>query len=119
MTQSDGNFHPGVGPGSRWASIFTTFTRIILPLVKPAVATIMILQFLNSWNEFILALILISDNAMKTLPLGLMSFKGQFNTDWGAMGAAMTIASIPTLILYLKFSDQVEKAMSGGTGIKG
>lgn len=101
------------------AGIFTTFTRIILPLVKPAMATIVILRFLSSWNEFTLALILISDNVKKTLPLGLMAFKGQFSTDWGAMGAAMTIASIPTLLLYLLFSDQVEKAMSGGIGIKG
>jgi len=101
------------------AGIFTTFFRIIVPLVKPAIATILILRFLSSWNEFTLALILISDNAIKTLPLGLIAFQGQFTTDWGAMGAALTIASLPTLLMYLAFSNQVEKAMSAGSAVKG
>lgn len=101
------------------AGIYTTFFRIILPLVQPAIATVLILRFLSSWNEFTLALILISENAIKTLPLGLIAFQGQFTTDWGAMGAALTIASLPTLLLYLVFSNQVEKAMSAGSAVKG
>ncbi|MDY0287755.1 MAG: carbohydrate ABC transporter permease [Sphaerochaeta sp.] len=101
------------------AGIMTTFLRIIVPMVQPAIATMVILQFMNSWNEFTLALILISDNAMKTLPLGLLAFQGMFTTDWGAMGAALTIASLPTLIIYLCFSNQVEKAMSAGSAVNG
>ena len=101
------------------AGIFTTFFLIILPLVKPAIATVLILRFLSSWNEFTLALVLISDNAIKTLPLGLISFQGQFATNWGAMGAALTIASLPTLSVYLLFSNHVEKAMSMGSAVKG
>ncbi|WP_239616077.1 carbohydrate ABC transporter permease [Cohnella mopanensis] len=101
------------------AGIFRTFFSIIVPIVKPAVATIAILQFLNVWNEFLLAYILISDESMKTLPLGLLFFQGQYSTDWGGMGAVMTIASLPTVIVFLFFSEQVERAMTVGSAVKG
>lgn len=57
------------------ASIYSLFLKIILPLALPAIATVAIFQFLNNWNEFTLAYILISDENMKTLPLGLLFFK--------------------------------------------
>ncbi|MBW7456954.1 carbohydrate ABC transporter permease [Paenibacillus sepulcri] len=101
------------------ASIYRTFFRIIVPIVKPAVATIAIFQFLGAWNEFLLAYILISDEAMKTLPLGLLFFQGQYSTDWGGMGAVMTIASLPMVIVFLFFSDQVERALTVGSAVKG
>jgi len=101
------------------ANVYVTFYRIILPLVKPAIATLAIFVFLSSWNEFTIALIMISDNSLKTLPLGLLHFQGQFATDWGAMGASMTLASIPTIIVYLLFSNEVEKALTVGSAIKG
>jgi raffinose/stachyose/melibiose transport system permease protein len=101
------------------ASIYTTFFKIIVPLVKPAMATTGIFVFLGSWNELFTALVLISDDALKTLPLGLAYFQGRFSTDWGASSAALTIASIPPIILYLIFSEQVEKALTVGSAVKG
>ncbi|MNO27301.1 L-arabinose transport system permease protein AraQ [compost metagenome] len=101
------------------ASIYRLFLRIILPLALPAIATIAIFQFLNNWNEFTLAYILISDENMKTLPLGLLFFQGSYSTDWGAMGAVMTIASLPMVLVYLLLSDQVERAMTVGSAVKG
>jgi raffinose/stachyose/melibiose transport system permease protein len=101
------------------ATIYRTFFRIILPIVRPAVATIAIFQFLGAWNEFMLAYILISDEAMKTLPLGLLFFQGQYSTDWGGMGAVMTIASLPMVIVFLFFSDQVERSLTVGSAVKG
>ncbi len=101
------------------AGIFTTFFKIILPNLKPAVATLAIFNFLQAWNEFPIALILITENSMKTLPLGLLFFQGQFTTDWGAMGAAMVIASLPTILFYIFFSNQVEKALTIGGAVKG
>jgi raffinose/stachyose/melibiose transport system permease protein len=101
------------------ASIYRTFFRIIVPILRPAVATIAIFQFLGAWNEFLLAYILISDEAMKTLPLGLLFFQGQYSTDWGGMGAVMTIASLPMVIVFLFFSDQVERALTVGSAVKG
>jgi raffinose/stachyose/melibiose transport system permease protein len=101
------------------ANIFQSFTRIILPIVKPAIATMIIFVFLNAWNEFTIALMLISKESLKTLPLGLLFFQGQFTTDWGAMGAAMTIASLPTVLIYIFFSRQVENALTVGSAVKG
>ncbi|AIQ67648.1 sugar ABC transporter permease [Paenibacillus graminis] len=101
------------------ASIYRLFLGVILPLALPAIATIAIFQFLNNWNEFTLAYILISDENMKTLPLGLLFFQGSYSTDWGAMGAVMTIASLPMVLVYLLLSDQVERAMTVGSAVKG
>ncbi|KRE41831.1 sugar ABC transporter permease [Paenibacillus sp. Soil522] len=100
------------------AGIFQTFFRVIVPIVTPAVATVAIFVFLSAWNEFTVALILISEESLKTLPLGLMSFQGAFNTDWGAMGAALVISSIPTILFYLIFSEQVERAMGVAGAVK-
>jgi raffinose/stachyose/melibiose transport system permease protein len=101
------------------ASIYTTFFRIILPIIRPAVATMFIFQFLQAWNEFIMAYVLISVDKLKTLPLGILLFQGQYTTDWGVMGAIMTIASLPMLIVYLLLSEQVERAMTVGSAVKG
>ncbi len=101
------------------AGIFRTFVSIIIPLVKPAIATAVIFAFLNVWNEYTVASILISKNSVKTLPIGLANFVGVHSTDWGAMGACLVMASIPTIIIYLIFSEQVEKAMTIGGAVKG
>ncbi|WP_027294455.1 carbohydrate ABC transporter permease [Robinsoniella sp. KNHs210] len=101
------------------ANIFQCFWKVIVPLVQPATATLVIYIFLNAWNEFILANVLIVSNDLKTLPLGILFFQGQFTTDWGAMGATMTIASLPTVVLYVLFSEQVERAMTIGGAVKG
>jgi raffinose/stachyose/melibiose transport system permease protein len=101
------------------ANIYRVFFSIIMPLVKSAIASVLIFVFLFSWNEFYMALIIISNNNLMTLPLGLINFQGQFQTDWGAMAATMTIASLPTVIVYLFFSEQVEKALTVGSAVKG
>ena len=101
------------------ATIFRTFISIIVPMVIPAIASVLIFTFMNVWNEFTVALMLINKEALRTLPLGLVSFKGQFNTDWGGMGAAMVIAAIPTIVVYLMFSEKVEKALTVGSAVKG
>jgi raffinose/stachyose/melibiose transport system permease protein len=101
------------------ATIYQTFLRIMLPIVKPAIATMVIFVFLAAWNEFPMALMLITKESLKTLPLGLLFFQGQFTTEWGAMGAAMTIASLPTVLVYVLFSEQVEKALTVGSAVKG
>ncbi|WP_318628376.1 carbohydrate ABC transporter permease [Paenibacillus polymyxa] len=101
------------------ANIYRLFLKIIMPLALPAIATVAIFQFLNNWNEFTLAYILISDENMKTLPLGLLFFQGSYSTDWGAMGAVMTMASLPMVLVYLFLSEQVERAMTVGSAVKG
>lgn len=102
------------------ANIYQTFFKIIRPLVRPATITITVYIFLMSWNEFILANVMVgSVDALKTLPLGVLFFQGQFTTDWGGMGATMVIASLPAVLLYAMFSEQVERAMTIGGAVKG
>lgn len=101
------------------ASLFTCFLRIIVPNVKTAMATVAIFVFMNVWNEYNLALILLTKDNLKTLPLGLLFFQGEYTTDWGTMGATMVIASIPTVLIYTLFSSQVEKAMTVSGAVKG
>ncbi|MFC5451303.1 carbohydrate ABC transporter permease [Paenibacillus aestuarii] len=100
------------------ASIYRAFFRIILPILSPAVSTIIILQFMGTWNEFFLASILITNEKLMTLPIGLIYFQGQHATDWGGMGAVMTIASLPMVILYLFFTDRVERALTVSSAVK-
>jgi len=102
------------------ASVYQTFFHIMVPLVTPATITICIYVFLASWNEFILANVLVGSIAkLKTLPLGVLFFQGQFTTDWGSMGATMIIASLPAIMVYALFSEQVERAMTIGGAVKG
>ena len=94
------------------ANFYQTYFKIIVPQVKPMISVLLIYQFMGNWNEFNLALVLITKNALKTLPLGLVAFSGQFSTDWGPMGAALVIASFPVIILYIFFSNKVSDAMT-------
>lgn len=101
------------------ASVYTTFFKIMVPLVTPAIASVSIFVFLFAWNEFLVALVMIGDNALKTLPLGLLYFQTQFTSDWGAMGAVMVLSTIPTVVVYLLFSEQVERALTVSSAVKG
>ncbi|HEX3022230.1 MAG TPA: carbohydrate ABC transporter permease, partial [Lachnospiraceae bacterium] len=84
------------------------FFRIIVPLMKPAVATVSIYTFLQCWNELMFATNFISDSAHKTLPVGIQAFYGQYNTVWGPIGAALVLATFPTLIFYIFFSKKIQ-----------
>lgn len=100
------------------AGSWRTFLSIILPNVVAPIAAVTIFVFMFAWNEFTMALILISDETMKTLPLGLLKFQGAFHTDWGAMGAALVIASVPAIAIYLALSERVQKAFATGAALK-
>lgn len=101
------------------AGIYKIFTRIILPIVSPAISSTGIFLMLTAWNEFPVALVMLNNDALKTLPLGLINFQGQFHTDWGAIGASLVIASLPTIVLYLFLNERVERAMTVGSALKG
>ncbi len=101
------------------ATIWQCFIRVIVPNIKSAIATVVIFLFMGVWNEYNLALILLTRNNLKTLPLGIVFFQGEHTNDFGAMGATMVIASIPTIIIYIIFSNQVEKAMTVSGAVKG
>lgn len=89
------------------------FWHIILPISKPALATLMITDFLSTWNEYLLASVIINDNKMKTVPVGLMTFVGEHGTDYGYLCAGVLISVIPVLMVYLIFQRYFVEGMSG------
>ncbi|MDE6944028.1 MAG: carbohydrate ABC transporter permease [Lachnospiraceae bacterium] len=93
------------------ASFYQAYFKVILPQMKSVIMVLLIYQFMSNWNEFSLALVLITKDALKTLPLGLVAFTGQFSTDWGPVGASLVMASLPVILLYIFFSDEVGDAM--------
>lgn len=98
--------------------VFSIFFRIILPLMKPAISTIGIFTFLSAWNELMFAVIFISDSKYRTLPVGIQTLSGSYTTDWGPIGAALVIATLPTLIVYCFMSKKVQKSLIAGA-VKG
>ncbi len=99
-------------------SLSGTFFRIILPLMKPAVSTVGVYSYLQCWNEFMFANVFISDSAHRTLPVGIKALSGQHTTDWGPIGAALVIATFPTLIFYLFLSRKIQESFIAGA-VKG
>ncbi len=97
---------------------FGTFFKIILPLMKPAVSTVGIYSFLQCWNEFMFANVFISDSMHRTLPVGIKALSGQHTTEWGPIGAALVIATFPTLIAYIFLSKRIQDSFIAGA-VKG
>ncbi|SFL45727.1 carbohydrate ABC transporter membrane protein 2, CUT1 family (TC 3.A.1.1.-) [Gracilibacillus orientalis] len=97
---------------------FRIFWSIILPMSRPALATAVILNFINNWNEFSFALVLINDDALSTLPLGLANFAGQYSTNYTAQMAGLTMVLIPTILFYLVMEKQIVNGMTQGA-VKG
>lgn len=89
------------------------FSRIIFPIAKPAVATLFITDFLSTWNEYLLASVIINDNAMKTVPVGLMTFVGEHGTDYGYLCAGVLVSVIPVMVVYLIFQRYFVEGMAG------
>lgn len=98
--------------------VFKSFALIILPIIKPAIATASVFTFLGTWNELMLANTFVDSDKYRTLPVGIMSFAGQYSTDWGLIGAGMVIATIPTILIYFSLSNQVQDSLIAGA-VKG
>ncbi|MDO5425195.1 MAG: carbohydrate ABC transporter permease [Eubacteriales bacterium] len=98
--------------------IIRAFVQIIVPSLKPAVATVAIFTFMSNWNEFIMASTYLQKTDLYTLPLGLTAFKGAHGSEMGPLAAAILIASVPLLIFYCIFSEQVEKSFAAGAVLK-
>jgi len=100
------------------AGYFAIFWRIILPMATPIATTVAVLTVPNLWNEFALINILVSDENLKSLPLGILRFNGSRSTDYGKSFAALTIGMAPMLVFYFLFRKQITKGVSGGA-VKG
>jgi raffinose/stachyose/melibiose transport system permease protein len=89
------------------------FWNIIVPISKPAIATLIIMDFLSTWNEYLLAMVIINDNNKKTVPVGLMTFVGEFSTDYSLLCAGTLITLVPVIIVYLVFQRHFVEGMAG------
>lgn len=89
------------------------FGRIIFPIAKPAIATLVIIDFLNTWNEFLLQSILVTKNSMRTIPNGLMAFIGENGTDYGLLSAGVLISIVPVLVVYIVFQKYFVEGIAG------
>lgn len=98
--------------------VWGIFFRVIAPLMVPAISTVGIYTFLQCWNELMFSTIFNSREALKTLPVGIQGLVGQYSTEWGAIGAALAIATIPTLIVYVLLSKRIQDSFIAGA-VKG
>ena len=99
-------------------SIYRSFTHIALPLSKTGLFVTGLMTFVANWNELLLAMVFISDDSKKTLPVSLSKFVGPYNTNYSQMFAAIVIAIIPTIIVYCMFSNQIVEGLTAGA-VKG
>ena len=100
------------------ANIYRVFWQIIMPLLKPILSTVAILTFLSAWNEMMLAIAFVSGEKYKTITVGVNDMVGKYSTKWGLIGAGLTIATIPTLFLYVFLSKNIQKSLAMGA-VKG
>lgn len=100
------------------AGAYGIFFRIILPMTRPALATVIILNFIYNWNEYLFALVLINDTALKTLPIGLASFAGKETANYTLQMAALTTTLVPIVLFYLMLEKQLVNGMTAGA-VKG
>lgn len=99
-------------------SIYRIVFRIIAPLLMPALVTVIVTTFLNCWNEFIMASTFLSKDSLKTLPFSVMNFTGQYSSDYGSQFAVMVLTSVPAIIIYALFNEQITKGVTAGA-VKG
>ncbi|ANH04561.1 MULTISPECIES: carbohydrate ABC transporter permease [Shinella] len=95
-------------------SEYAIFFRLVLPLVRPAMATVAVFTMIPIWNDLWFPLILAPSEATKTVTLGSQIFIGQFVTNWNAVLAALSLAILPVLILYFIFSRQLIRGITSG-----
>jgi raffinose/stachyose/melibiose transport system permease protein len=99
---------------SRWQVLW----NVLLPIARPASSTLIVLIFMWTWNEFLLALVMIQKESLRTLPVGLAFFQGRYSANIPLMAAGAIIVALPTLLLYIFFQKQFLQGLSSGA-IKG
>ena len=99
---------------NRWQTLWL----ILSPLARPATTTLVVLIFMWTWNEFLLALVMVQTEAMRTLPVGLAFFQGKYTSNLSLMAAGAIIVALPTVLIYVLFQRFFIRGMLGGA-IKG
>ncbi|MED1780625.1 carbohydrate ABC transporter permease [Brevibacillus fortis] len=95
-------------------SHFQVFWRVLLPLIRPALATVIIINFIHAWNDFFFPLIFIQEEALKTIPVGMMVLFGEYETDWSLLFAGLTLSALPMIVVFLMASKQFMEGLTAG-----
>jgi raffinose/stachyose/melibiose transport system permease protein len=93
---------------------FGMFWRVMLPLTRPALSTVILLNFLHNWNELLLAVTMVTNPAKRTLPAAMMMFVGEHGSNYAIAAASLVMAMLPVLILYLFLSDKFIQGLTAG-----
>jgi ABC-type glycerol-3-phosphate transport system permease component len=98
------------------ANAFQIFQRVMLPLSRPGLVTVAIFNILGNWNEYDLALVLLQDDSVRTIPIGIARLFVQqgFRSDFGALFAGLVIVMVPTLLIYAVFSEKFIEGLTIG-----
>jgi raffinose/stachyose/melibiose transport system permease protein len=100
------------------ASQFQTFLRVILPLARAPIFTVIILNGVWMWNDFFIPLVLATKSSLATLPLGILNFFGVYSTSWGLIFASVVISALPVVLLYLLMTRRFIAGITAGS-VKG
>ncbi len=96
------------------ANSWQMFLRIMVPMVRPAVATVVVFRFVPIWNDFLFPLVLLRSRENYTVPVGLTTFFGEFSTDWSSLFAGLVIATVPLIVLFLVATKQIVAGLTAG-----
>ncbi|MGN6714560.1 carbohydrate ABC transporter permease [Anaerocolumna jejuensis] len=96
------------------ATYFQVYMRVMLPLTKPAIATVSIFNFLNGWNNVLFPLLFIKNRNLKPIALGILNFNGERGTEYGLLMAAIVITVAVPMVFYLLFQEKVEGGLAAG-----
>ena len=97
------------------AGDWRVFRTLALPLLRPGIATVAIFSALNAWNEFLLALLYIQSDELKTIPTGLLAFSTRYVTDYSLLFAALSIVTVPMIVVYVAFNRQIVDGITAGS----
>lgn len=89
-------------------------TRVIIPLMRPAIGTVMIINFIGVWNDFFFPMIFIQEESKKTIPVGMLKLFGEFTTDWSVLFAGLTLSALPMMIIFFFASRQFMEGLTAG-----
>jgi raffinose/stachyose/melibiose transport system permease protein len=96
------------------AGLWRQFLHVVVPMARPALVALAVFQFLWSWNQYLIALVMVQDPNMRTIPLGLTFFVGRYSTFYTGLAAAAVIAMLPMFAMYVVFHRQIQQANLAG-----
>ncbi|WP_432828518.1 carbohydrate ABC transporter permease [Dactylosporangium sp. CA-092794] len=95
---------------------FTVFLRVMVPLVRPAIATVVVFRFVPIWNDFLMPLVMLRSRENYTLGVGLTTFFGEYQNNWASLFAGLVITTLPLLVLFILATRQIIQGLTAGIG---